>query len=127
MHGCISAKSFLKPGISPLFTFHKRSKMLVRIGRVIYDDAPPPAKCMPWEDLFPVIDDRRDTMKVIFTDRVTTDPVDVDYICDLKLSPTQNFFNYNPDERNIWYEFLCDYRGKPWCGSSLRPFIVLTR
>jgi len=52
-------------------------------------------------------------MKVLFTDRVTSDFVDVDYVCDLKLSPTQSFFNYDPDRRNVWFEFLCDYRGKP--------------
>lgn len=125
MYGCINKKLFSKLGIiTPLFPFHKCPKMRVRIGRVIFDDAPPPSKCMAWEDLFPVIDDRRDTMKVIFTDRVTTDPVDVDYICDLKLSPTQNFFNYDPDERSVWYEFLCYYRGKPWYFLSLYPSMV---
>ena len=53
-------------------------------------------------------------MKVFFTDRVTTDFVDVDYVNDLKLDQSQNFFNYAADKKKIWYEFLCDYKGKPW-------------
>ena len=53
-------------------------------------------------------------MKVFFTDRVTTDFVDVDYVNDLKLDQNKNFFNYAADKKKIWYEFLCDYKGKPW-------------
>lgn len=73
---------------------------------------------MKWNDLDPILDDRRDTMKVLFTERVTTDYVDVDYICDLKLSAEQHFFNHDPDEKSISYEFVCDYKGKPWCVPS---------
>jgi len=69
---------------------------------------------MSWDDFLPILDDRRDTMKVFFTDRVTTDFVDVDYVNDLKLDQDQSFFNYATDKKKIWYEFLCDYKGKPW-------------
>lgn len=69
---------------------------------------------MTWDEFSPILEDRQDTMKTIFTDRITTDSVDVDFICDLKLKESQNLFNFEPDKKNIWYEFQCDYKDKPW-------------
>lgn len=115
-HGKFNMR-ILREAFEPSFDYARLHKCRItfeaRIGRVIYDTAPPPTKCMNWEDFLPILDDRRDTMKVFFTDRVTTDFVDVDYVNDLKLDHNQKFFNYAADKKKIWYEFLCDYKGKP--------------
>ncbi|KAF8475952.1 hypothetical protein BDZ91DRAFT_710645 [Kalaharituber pfeilii] len=110
-------KEKLHEVFEPAFNYarlHKgRLTLEARLGRVLYDSAPPATKCMSWDQLPAILGDRIDTMKVLFTDRITADFVDVDYVCDVKLSPRQELFSYDPESKTVWFEFLCDYRGKP--------------
>ena len=53
-------------------------------------------------------------MDVLFTDRVTTEFVDVDYFCDINLGPEKEIFAVDPESRSIWYEIHCVYKMISW-------------
>ena len=69
---------------------------------------------MKWTEFNRRLGDASDKMRAIFTDRLTTDFVDADFISDVKIGPTENLFNYDPDKKAVWYEFACDLKGEPW-------------
>src|SRR5690606_17876258 len=85
-----------------------------KLGRVLYDGSSRATKEMFWKEFAPTLDQYADRINVFFTDRVTTDFVDVDYITDRRLSSDVDIFTMDPSSVTVKYEFYCNYRGKPW-------------